>query len=199
MGLICGAGMSRWRALSSVPPRSHSQRLAPPEPASLRWPCRSIHAMPIIHLQHLAQCSSLLCLCLTTVRFRSILRHLHRSYLHPTARVIAISPAHPSGTSLTPTHPHPRPPSSPHFTSFTPGDRACVVAVRSFPLLVVLLRRRIHTSVRCLCSALCDFEPPRYPGTLPPSAPALRPLAADADTISLPPPGNTLPSAYCMI
>ena len=111
------------------------------------------------------------------------------------ARAIAISPAHPP--PCTP-HSHPRPP-SPHFTSSTPGDRACVVAVRSFPLLVVLLRRRIHTPVRCLCSALCEFEPPRYPGTHPPSAPALRSLAACADTISLPPPDITLSSAYCMI
>jgi hypothetical protein len=116
-----------------------------------------------------------LSLCLTIVRF--ILRHHHPPISPSTVRAIAISPVHPPCTELPPTPT----PTSPHSTSLTPalpGDRACVVAVRSFPLLVVLLRRRIHTPVRCLCSALCDFEPPRYPGTHPPSAPALRSLAA---------------------
>lgn len=94
------------------------------------------------------------------------------------------------------THLHPSHLTLLHLTSLTPGDHACVVAVRSFPLLVVLLRRRIHTPVRCLCCALCEFDPPRYPGMHPPSAPALRSPAACADTISLPPQNNTIPCAH---
>ena len=162
-------GCQRWRpVVRAVAAASRSLWLHPNQlhcagPAVPSMPCQS-------STSNISRCSSET-LCLTTVR--SILRHHHPLISLSTAR---LSLSRPSTTRSAP-HLHPRPP-SPHLTPFPPGDRACVVAVRSFPLLVVLLRRRIHTPVRCLCSALCEFEPPRYPGTHPPSAPALRSLAA---------------------
>lgn len=159
-----------------------------PEPASLVLalpfhPCHANHPPPTFRTSPSAPSSAS-----PPLPGPFFVTNPYLSIHHPSYRYLARPPA--LHLTYTPTHL-----TSLHLT-YTPGDRACVVAVRSFPLLVVLLRRRIHTPVRCLCSALCEFEPPRYPGTHPPSAPALRSLAACADTISLPPPDNTLPSVY---
>jgi hypothetical protein len=176
-------GCQRWRPCRLCR-RAATQQLHCAGPAVPSMPCQS-------STSNIARCSSLP-LCLTTVR--SIHTHYYHPYLHPPPELSLSRPStRPAHLTHTHTHTHLTPP---HLTSLPPGDRACVVAVRSFPLLVVLLRRRIHTPVSCLCSALCEFEPPRYPGTHTPSAPALRSLAACADTISLPPPDNTLSSAH---